>query len=171
MSKSRKRGVAVVGSWLPLPLEFLRSRACAELSPLGVKLLIDVLASLGPNASRNGDLSITPKLMAVRGWTSRASLLAAMRELLEHGLLVQTRQGSRLDCSLFAVTLYPLDCDLSKLEVRPGCYRTSDYMGDSATLANTPTESNPARWRRARKTQKVSPPRNKVTPNCSATEQ
>ncbi len=89
--ESKKRGIAVAGTWVPLGLAFLRSRACASLSPHGAKLLLDLMALLGPNATRNGDLSLAPQDMAVRGWTSRATLLAAIRELVEHGLLVQTR--------------------------------------------------------------------------------
>ena len=172
MSKNKsKHGIAVSGTWIPLPLEFLRSKACAELSPLAAKLMLDLFALLGPNATRNGDLSLAPKVMAVRGWTSRSSLSAAVQELLEHGLLAQTRQGSRLDCNLYAVTLYPLNCDLRKLDVRPGTYKSTDYMGDGATLANPPTEANPAQWRRARKTQTLAPPRDEVPPKRPATGQ
>jgi hypothetical protein len=158
----KKHGIACNGAWLPVPLEFLRSRACAELSPHAAKLLFDVLALLGPNATRNGDLSLSPKAMRVRGWSGRETLNAAVRELIDNGLLIQTRQGSRLDCSLFACTLYPLDCDLKKLDVRPGSYRLTDYMGEGAALANPPTEDKPATWRRARKTQTVTPPRDKA---------
>ncbi len=160
MSKNRKKhGVSVSGSWIPVPLDFLRSRACAELSPLGLKLLVDVLAQLGPNATRNGDLSITFKSMHVRGWASKSSLLAAVTELMEYGLLAKTRQGSRLDCNLFAVTLYPLNCDLSKLDVAPGTYRSMDYMGVSGKMDAPLGETNPACWRRARKLKTVPPPR------------
>ncbi len=158
----KKHGIACKGAWLPVPLEFLRSRACAELSPHAAKLLFDVLALLGPNATRNGDLSLSPKAMRVRGWSGRETLNAAVRELIDNGLLIQTRQGSRLDCSLFACTLYPLDCDLKKLDVGPGSYRLTDYMGTGATLANPPTEGKPATWRRARKTQTVAPPRDEA---------
>lgn len=154
---TKRRGIAVTSPWLPVPLEFLRSRACAELSPHGVKLLLDVLASLGTNASRNGDISLAPKLMRVRGWSGRETLNAAVKELIEHGLLVQTRQGSRLDCSLYACTLYPLDCDFKKLDVGPGSYRVTDYMGEGASLANPPTEARPATWRRARKNANANP--------------
>ncbi|NMG46579.1 hypothetical protein GO613_00450 [Azoarcus communis] len=171
-ARGKKRGIAITGSWLPLPLEFLRSRACAELSPHGIKLLIDFMAMLGPNATRNGDVSLAPKLMAVRGWSGRETLGAAVRELIDHGLLIQTRQGSRLDCSLFACTLYPMDCDLRKLDVGPGSYRVTDWMHGGA-LANPPTETNKAVWRHARKgastgsrkagkTQTVAPPRDEV---------
>lgn len=147
----KRRGIAVSGPWLPVPLDYLRSRACAELSPHGAKLLLDVLASLGTNASRNGDISLAPKIMRVRGWSGRETLNSAVRELVDHGLLAQTRQGSRLDCSLYACTLFPLDCDLKKLDVGPGSYRTTDYMGHGAALANPPSETKPATWRRARK--------------------
>lgn len=167
----RKRGIAVTGPWLPMPLDFLRSRACAELSPLAAKLLLDILSMLGTNASKNGDISLAPRLMRARGWSSRESLGAATRELSEFGLLARTRQGSRLDCSLFSCTLYPLDCDLSKLDTAPGSYRTTDYMGDGAVLAAPPSESKPATWRRARKTQTVSPPRDKTPAIRPATGQ
>jgi len=147
----KRRGFAVTAPWLPVPIDFLRSRACAELSPHAAKLLFDVLSSLGTNAYRNGDISLAPKLMRIRGWSGRETLNSAVRELVDHGLLAQTRQGSRLDCSLYACTLFPLDCDLKKLDVGPGSYRTTDYMGDGARLANPPTEATPAIWRRARK--------------------
>jgi len=169
MKSPKKRGVSVTGAWLPNSLDFLRSRACAELSPHAAKLLLDLMAQLGPNATRNGDLSIAPKLMAIRGWTSKSSLSAAIQELLDGGLIAKTRQGSRLDCSLFALTLYPLDCDLSKLDVKPGTYRTTDYMGDGATLSAPPTENNPAHWRRARKLKTVAPPRDDIPANRPAT--
>lgn len=167
--RKRKRGVAVSGSWLPMPLDFLRSRAAAELSPHGTKLLLDVLALLGPNATRNGDVSLTPKTMAARGWSGRETLSAAVRELIQHGLLVRTRHGSRLSCSLFAVTLYPLDCDLDKLDVRPGCYTTSGTWNADGALLKPPTEDAPARWRRARKTESVAPPRDEAPAKRPAT--
>lgn len=162
MSRSSKKCIAADGKWLPISLDFLCSRACAELSPLGAKLLLDILSMLKPNMVGNGDISLSPKTMAVRGWSGRASLNATVRELMTHNLLVMTRQGSRLDCSLFALTLAPLDCDITKLDVRPGCYLTRDYKGPDGSLGAPPTEDNPAHWRRARKTETVTPPRNKV---------
>lgn len=175
MAKSKRNGIACTGLWVPIPLEFLRSRACAELSSLGCKLFFDCLTLLGPNASGNGDISLAPKSMAVRGWVSRASLGSAVKELVNHGLLVRTRHGSRLDCSLFAISLYPLDCDPKKIDVGPGSYRQADYMGRDALLAKPPTEMDPATWRRARQLMcqinSVAPPRNEVPTVRSATVQ
>lgn len=159
-----KHGLATTDPWMPLSIPFLRSRGCAELSPHGCKLLVDCFSFLNTNAYGNGDICLTWKVMKVRGWPSRETLGAAVRELCDFGLLFQTRQGSRLDCSLFALTIFPLNCK-KKLDVRPGSYRTTDYMGDGAALADPPTEAKPAIWRRARKTKTVTPPRDKTLPN------
>ena len=158
---SRKRGVSVQGNWIAVPLNFLRSRAAAEMSPLASKLLIDVLSMLGPNASGNGGISLAPSIMVVRGWKSRASLGAAVRELEAHGLLIKARQGGRLDCSLWALTLYPLDVDPKKIDIRPGAFMSTDYM-HGGELAGPPSEAAPATWRVPRKTKTLAPLGNKV---------
>lgn len=168
--RTKKHSIAVSGAWLPVPLEFLRSRACAELSPHAAKLLLDLMALLGPNATRNGDLSLAPKAMKARGWSGRETLRMAVAELLEHGLLAQTRQGSRRHCSLFALTLYPVNCDVDKLDVGagPGSYTTQDWRAHGE---NAPAEANPAVWRRARKTVLLTSPRDKVSEIRPATGQ
>lgn len=97
---SKKHGIATNDPWLPLSLPFLRSRACAQLSPHASKLLLEVLGLLSTNANRNGDLSLAPKVMQCRGWSGRATLAAAVRELEDANLLFQTRQGGRKDCNL-----------------------------------------------------------------------
>lgn len=166
--ENRKKPIAAHGTWVPVPLDFLRSRACAELSPHGAKLLLDLLALLNPNAIGNGDLSLSPKTMAVRGWSGRATLHATVSELLEYGIIVLTHQGSRLDCCLFALTLYPMDCDLRKVEVGPGSYTHFEFEKGGA---RPPTLEANAKWRRARKAKTVAPPRNKVTGKRTATVQ
>lgn len=158
----KKNGIAVSGPWIPAPLDFLRSRACAELSPHGAKLLLDIFSMLGTNAFGNGDISLAPKLMQVRGWSGRETLNAAVRELEDFSLLIRTRQGTRLDCTLFALTLYPLNCKAGKIEVSPGCYLPNDYMLEDRSLRASPTECKPAVWRRARKLKMVAPPRDEV---------
>lgn len=149
--KSRRESVTCLGQYNPLPLEFLRSRACAELSPHATKLLLDILAQMGPNGFRNGDISLAPAVMAKRGWTSRATLAAACEELREAGLIEQTRQGGRLDCSLWAFTLYAINCDRKKMDVGAGQYERTDWMKASPDAASVPSETKPAKWRRARK--------------------
>lgn len=144
----KKRTVTVRGPWVPVPLNFLRSLACARLSPLAVKLLVDLCAGLGPNADGNGDLSASPSTMGLRGWTSNATLAAAMRELIDAGLVIVTRRGDRRRCTLFAVTLWPLQCDTSKLDHGPGAYSTADW---EASGREPPSTAEPAVWNRPRK--------------------
>lgn len=170
-SKSRKEGATCHGPYNPLPLEFLRSRACAELSPHATKLLLDIVAQMGPNGFRNGDITLSPKAMSVRGWTSRASLGAACAELQDAGLIVQTRQGGRLDCSLWALTLYAINCDRKKLDPGAGRYERTDWMKASQDAPSTPNAAKPAKWKRARKTVLHAPPRNEISGKRSATEQ
>jgi len=134
----------------PLPLGFLRSRACAELSPHAAKLLLDILSAMGRNGRGNGDISLTFSLMRIRGWKSNATLRIATRELIDTGLLVQTRHGGKKLCNLYAFTLYAIDCDASKLDVTPSCIAELAMKRDAA-MKRPPTEDQPAQWQRIRK--------------------
>lgn len=151
-AKRRKGGaVSVTGPWVALPLQFLASRACAALSPQALKMLFDLCAQLGPNASGNGDLSAAPSVMRARGWTSNATRQAALDELVAAKLLCMTRQGSRRQCSLFAVTLWPMACDFSKLDHGPGAYSVNDWRGARDEAASRPSAEKPAVWASLRK--------------------
>lgn len=171
MRNDKKRSIAVSGTWQPVPLDFLRSLACAQLSPHASKLLLDMLSFMGPNATRNGDISLAPKVLAPRGWTSRASIAAAVSELQDAQLIRQTRQGGRKDCSLWAVTLYPLDCDRRKVDPGADSFTSRDWMQASIKAAQMPTEHAPATWKRARKNSLACPATEQSREVRSATEQ
>jgi hypothetical protein len=154
--KHRKDRVNVCGAWLPVPLPFLSSRAFAELSLHARAMLFDLFSMLGANARRNGDLSAPPSTMRARGWTSNATRTAALRELEEAQIIVVTRRGNRSRCALYAVTLWPLDCDLEKLEVGPGSYKSSDWELNPQRVA-APTTDAPANWKAIRKNASACP--------------
>ena len=149
--RSRKNAVSVRGPWLAMPLEFLRSRAWAELSPQAAKMLLDLCAGLGPNARGNGDLSAAPVVMKPKGWRSTANRVAALQELEDARLIATMRRGHRRQCALYAVTLWPLQCDLTKLDSGPGTYTTADWEHAGADRAASPTSEAPARWKVLRK--------------------
>ena len=149
-TKKRGNPVTVRGPWFAMPLDFLRSRACAELSPLALKMLMDLCSQFGWNAKGNGDLSAAPTILRARGWTGNGSRVAALQELEAAGLVVKTRQGNRKLCGLYACTLWPMDCDFTKLDHGPGCYSTADWEAARAGAASTPTHGAPAKWQRAR---------------------
>lgn len=156
--RTKKSPVTVSGPWIPMPLDFLRSRACAELSPHAAKMLLDLCAGLGPNAKGNGDLSAAPAIMSPKGWPGTATRVAALQELEGAGLIAITKRGNRRDCTLYAVTLWPLQCDFSKLDYGPGAFTTSDWASVGAKQATPPTIEAPATWRQARKGEKKSSP-------------
>jgi hypothetical protein len=142
--------VTVDGDWLPVPLRFLQSRACAELSPHALKLFVDLMSLLKPNAGMNGDLWADPDLLRARGWTSEATRQAAMRELRAAGLVVITRRRRGRRCELIALTLWPLACDQRKLDQIRLQHTTKDYRGSGDAQLAPPTATAPAQWRKAR---------------------
>lgn len=140
-----------------MPLELLKSRAFAQLSPKASKLFLDLVSQLGVNASGNGDLDLSPGRMRARGWRSNADKAAAIAELERVQLLVVTRRGDRRRPTLFALTPWPLQCDLQKLDVGPGSYSRTDWQQGSKALAEPPTEGQPADWNAFRKNENGSP--------------
>lgn len=150
-SSGKKNPVTVSGPWLALSIDFLRSRAWTELSPHAGKMLFDLCAGLGPNAKNNGDLCAAPTVMKPKGWVSNATRTAALNELEDARLISMTRRGNRRLCALYAVTLWPLHCDLKKLDHGPGSYTTTDWQNVSADRLKTPTTDEPAKWKPLRK--------------------
>lgn len=142
--------VKVDGPWLPIPLRFLQSRACAELSPHAAKLLLDLMSLLKPNGGMNGDLWASADALRVRGWGSDATRSAAMRELQHAHLVSITRRRSGRRCELIALTLWPLACDQAKLDRFRVQHTITDYYGASDEKLAPPTSEAPATWRKAR---------------------
>ncbi len=115
------------GAFVSVPLSVLRSRAYIEASPYARMLLFDLLEQYRGN--NNGDLCAAWKLMRPRGWRSEATLNKAKRELLELGLIVETRKGARPNkASLYAVTWYALDDCGGKLDISPRAFPRGAYL-------------------------------------------
>lgn len=100
-----------------LPNPLLDSSVYVRLSDKAKILLVEVLRQY--NGKNNGDMDITLTNMRKRGWNSNDKLTKAKNELIEAGLLVQTRQGGRHKCSLYAITWKPIDDCEGKLDVKP----------------------------------------------------
>jgi hypothetical protein len=88
------------------------------LSHIAKNLLMAV--AIQYNGSNNGDLSITPKLMAKHGLGSAATLDKAKKELLAVNLIGLTRQGGLPNkCSLYEITWEKRNPCNGKLDVQP----------------------------------------------------
>lgn len=133
MAKSRYKNAAEKrdgGGHVAIPFAVLNGAAFIGLSAKARMLLFDLAAQYRGN--NNGDLCMAFKLMKPRGWKSEETLGKAKLELLESGLIVETRKGARPNkCSLFALTWYALDdCD-GKLDISArsfprGAYKLKD---------------------------------------------
>lgn len=114
------------GPFIQIPRSVLNSRAYVEASPHARMLLIDLFEQY--RGSNNGDLCAAWKLMRVRGWRSEATLNKAKRELIELGLICETRKGARPNkCSLFAVTWLDLDYCGGKLDIGLSAFPRGAY--------------------------------------------
>lgn len=114
------------GAFVRLPLSVLNSKAYVDASPHARMLLIDL--AMQYRGDNNGDLCAAWKLMNPRGWRSEATLNKAKKELLELGLIVETRKGARPNkASLYAMTWFDLDPCGGKLEMTTRSFPRGAY--------------------------------------------
>lgn len=118
------------GRFLALPYSVLNGAAYISLSAHARMLLLDLCAQYKGN--NNGDLCAAYSMMKLRGWKSQHTLQNAKKELLDAGLICETRKGARPNkASLYAVTWQALDDCGGKLDISPrgfnrGAYRLKD---------------------------------------------
>lgn len=122
MGKADKRARATgrrgkAAPFVKLPNSLVDSVVYIGLSDKAKTLLVDVIRQY--NGKNNGDLDITLKNLKKRGWTSNDTLTRAKQELLQAGLIIQTRQGGKHKCSLFAVAWQAVDECQGKIDVNP----------------------------------------------------
>jgi hypothetical protein len=114
------------GAFVAIPATVLCSQAYLDAGPYARSLLIDLFMQY--RGDNNGDLSACWKFMRARGWRSETTLTKAKRELLDLGLIVETRKGARPNkASLYAVTWCALDHCGGKLEMPPAAFPRGAY--------------------------------------------
>lgn len=138
------------GMFTGIPHVVLRHPNFIECPTRAKALLFDLMEQVRFDGdggwANNGDFQITLRCMRKRGWTSRDQLWKARNELLEAELVIQTRQGGRNHCSLYAITWEPIN-------------HCVDKNGHSK-LDMAPTYAPPINWhnhpaRRDRKTESL----------------
>ncbi len=97
------------GRFISLPISLLDSVTYQRLNFSAKALLIDIASQF--KGENNGKLVACDKFLKPRGWKSKATIHKALKELLESGLLIMTRQGARPNkASWFGVAWYGLGC-------------------------------------------------------------
>lgn len=120
MAKQKKPLEAVSGAYAAVPFTVLDSQAFIGASDRAKSLLFALLRQT--NGSNNGRLQLTDKWLAARGWPSAGMNAKARDELLERGLIVQTRSGGlNAGCNWFALTWLSIS-NFSGLDVSANTY-------------------------------------------------
>lgn len=153
MSRLNKRALRAAAearggdNFLPFTMGMLKSEAMARLSPYACKLLLDIASQW--KLGHNGDANVAfESTMRARGWKSKATLYKALKEVLESGLIVKTRQGSMHVCSLFGLGWLAIDeCD-GKLDIaatRGPLYKwaTPPLKAASSSTPRVPQKQSP----------------------------
>ena len=131
MAKGYKQGKRKAGGgrFAAFPAQMLDHPNFAALSPRAKALLFPLTAQY--NGHNNGDLCASFSVMRTHGWTSNDQLRKALRELLDSGFLIQTRQGRRPNVpTLYALGWRAIDDCGGKLELNatvtaPDTWKTS----------------------------------------------
>lgn len=120
------------GRFVQVPSVVLDGAAYLSLNAHARMLLWDLYAQY--NGRNNGDFCAAYSVMVKRGWRSENTLNKAKKDLIQAGLIAETRKGYRPNkCSLYAVTWQALDECGGKLDIGPsafprGAYRLKDPM-------------------------------------------
>jgi len=131
MAKATRPGRGKCPPFTKLEHAWAKSPQCHKLSPKAVKLLFNLACSY--NGSNNGNISAAYVLMKPMGWKSKGTLYDALRELREAGWLRVTRQGGKHRCSLYALTVFPIDACKGIHDAQPTATPPNDWKTDNRT--------------------------------------
>lgn len=125
-----------------IPVRVMRTRKYAALSAWAVRLLLEFVSQY--NLYNNGDLMAAFSVLRERGFHSKGTLNRAIKELIEGGFIVRTRQGGKNKCYLYAITWQPIDECLdkqtrrSKLEISPSTVPLGTWKDEKLGEAKRP---------------------------------
>jgi hypothetical protein len=114
VSKHRRRQI---DAFAMVPVIVLQSIACTTLPNYALRVLFAFAAQF--RGRNNGDLALTWSMAKTFGIASREHHVKGIALLLDHGLIVKTRQGGKkpLGPTLYALTWHPVDECNGKLDV------------------------------------------------------
>jgi hypothetical protein len=104
MAKRKERlPESFTGTYSAIPHRVLDSVAFKGSSDRAKSLLFALLRQI--NGKNNGHLQLTDKWLCAQGWLSKSQNIKACNELIERGLVIQTRRGGlNAGCNWYAVT-------------------------------------------------------------------
>ena len=119
--KSKEQLENFTGGFLRIPHAVFDSNAFKGATDRARSLLIAIARQI--NGKNNGRLQLTDKWLASVGYTSNGLNDKAKKELIERGLIIQTRHGGlNAGWNWYAVTWLPIS-DFSQLDLSAASYR------------------------------------------------
>lgn len=165
MGVKKKPPESVKGSYTALPHAVLDCTALMGASHAARSLLLELMRQ--HNGSNNGHFQLTTSWLKKRGWASVDGIRKARDELLERGLIIQTRKGGlNMGADQYALTWLPID-SFKGLEVTANTYYPGKWHFMDTPLANKtapPVKRNAAK-RVVKKQTTHSGSRNSVDPS------
>lgn len=122
-----------------LPMVVLESPGYRLAGHVARALLIDI--AMQYTGSNNGKLTACAKYLKSKGWRSNDTIVRARRQLIDCGLLIETRKGARPNkAAWFALPWLDLDqvhgLDIDPKHFRRGAYKTPEMPArKNASLA------------------------------------
>lgn len=143
MSRRQRRQIE---AFAMIPVQVLTSSACVSLPNYALRVLLALAAQF--RGKNNGDLALTWSMAKTFGIVSREHHVNGIALLLEHGLIVKTRQGGKkpMGPCLYALTWHPIDQCNGKLEVPMSM--TPSHAWSRWTLSTPPPAKNRQHCRR-----------------------
>lgn len=160
MAKSKKPAEAVNGAYTAVPHMLLDGVAFIGASDRAKSLLFALMRQ--HNGNNNGRLQLTDKWLKKHGWPSAGMNIKARAELIERGMIVQTKRGGlNIGANWFALTWLPIT-NYVGLDITASDYRQGVW-GD-CKLQPTPRRKPP------QKRDKPSDHRSSATPTTGAVD-
>ncbi|WP_374677611.1 hypothetical protein [Piscinibacter sp.] len=128
--------------FVALPMVVLESPGYRAASHTARSLLLDIAMQYTGN--NNGRLTASAKYLQAKGWSSNDTIVRARRELLDCGLLIETRKGARPNkAAWYALTWHDLD-QATGLDLDPKHYRRGEYMRPETPKRDTKRDTKNA---------------------------
>jgi len=106
--RAKLTGKGGAASFISLPHYVLDSPEFAALTGNELRMLLELGRQY--KGVNNGDLLATRERLVERGWKSHQTIDAQLAKLERKGWIIKTRQGGkRIGCTLYAVTIWPVD--------------------------------------------------------------
>lgn len=145
MSRKGKAPERINGGFSAIPHRVLDSVAFKGAGHIAKALLFELIRQV--NGANNGRLQLSYEwLTKERGWKSRDTIKRAQLELVERGLVIETRKGGlNKGVALFAVTWLPISnangLDFVGVDYQPGAWAMMDKhppkINSSVPIAGT----------------------------------